>query len=375
MRRACILASICLLTVVTSCGGPAEPSRTVPIITSITPNSGTTLGGTVITITGTNFPAGASVSLGGTPATDVTTTGPTAITAKTGQRASGVVDVVVTAGGAVATLPAGFTYTAPNAVVNTPPIVASMSARGTRGGEPAQFADVGEEIDVVATVQDAETPVSQLTYDWTSTAGGTFSGSGAAVKWRAPQTAGTPLTVMLTLTVIERYSAFDSNGLPITSENRVSKAIAVSLHDSVAEVGGMARQFLVDFSDSNIRDVNYIMRNFTDTTSVCAKGTASETSDVKHNRDTFRITSSAVGPADVIVSFGGRCPFRDTPADACAEVAVDWVSTILADGTREHAWGTDQVTAIYVPTEQRWGLCASDFNGHNSPATRRDFIR
>lgn len=375
MRRAHTFASICLLSVVASCGGPAEPSRSAPIVTSIAPNAGTTLGGTVITITGTNFLAGASVSLGGTPATDVTTTSPTVITATTGQRASGVVDVVVSVGGALATLPAGFTYTAPSAVVNTPPSIASMSARGTRGDEPPQFADVGEEIDVVATVQDAETPVSQLTYEWTSTAGGTFSGSGAAAKWRAPQAAGTPLTATLTLTVIERYSAFDSNGLPMTSENRVSKSIAVSLHDSLAEVGGMARQFLLDFSDSNIRDVNYIMRNFTDTTSVCSHGKASETSDVKHNRDTFRITSSFVGPADVIIAFGTICRVQSAAGDACAFVPVDWVSTILADGTREHAWGTDQVSAIYVPNEQRWGLCASNFDGHNSPANRHDFIR
>ena len=375
MPRAGAFTSVCLLIAAASCGGPTGPSGTLPTITSVTPNAGTTLGGTVITITGTNFLAGASVSLGGTPATDVTMTGPTVITAKTGQRASGVVNVVVTVGGAVATLPGGFTYTAPNAVVNTPPVIASMSARGTRGGEPAQFADVGEEIDVVATVQDAETPVSLLTYEWTSTAGGTFSGSGAAVKWRAPQTAGSPLAATLTLTVIERYSAVDGNGLPITSENRVNKSIAVSVHDSLAEVGGMARQFLLDFSDSNIRDVSYIMRNFTDATSFCASQKAAETSEVKHNRDTFRITSSAVGPADVTVSFGGRCPFRLVPADACAQVAVDWVSTILADGTREHAWGTDQVAAIYLPTEQRWGLCASDFDGRNAPASRHDFIR
>ncbi len=313
--------------------------------------------------------------LGGAPATNVAVTSSTTMTATTSQRASGIVDVMVTVGGRAGTLPGAFTYAAPQQVVNTPPTIASLTARGLRSNEPPQFADLGEEIDVVASVQDAETPVSQLTYEWTSTVGGTFTGSGGAVKWRAPQTAITPLNVTLTLTVIERYTAFDGNGLPVTSENRVNKSTVLSLHDSIAEVGRMARQFLFDFSDSNITDVSYIMRNFTDATPFCADQTAQETSQVIHNRKTFRITSSSVGLADVTVAFGSRCPVYDSPADACAQVPVDWVSVILADGSHEHARGTDQVTAIYLSDQRRWGLCDSSFSGdHEDSAGVHRFI-
>ena len=42
-----------------------------PTVTAITPNSGTTNGGTAVTITGTGFLAGASVKLGGSSATSV----------------------------------------------------------------------------------------------------------------------------------------------------------------------------------------------------------------------------------------------------------------------------------------------------------------
>ena len=38
---------------------------------AVTPAAGTTLGGTTVTVTGTNFAAGATVTIGGAAATDV----------------------------------------------------------------------------------------------------------------------------------------------------------------------------------------------------------------------------------------------------------------------------------------------------------------
>src|SRR4029077_9328211 len=46
-------------------------STTMPTIGAVTPNSGSTLGGTTVTITGTNFVAGATVTMGGTAASNV----------------------------------------------------------------------------------------------------------------------------------------------------------------------------------------------------------------------------------------------------------------------------------------------------------------
>src|SRR5450755_77868 len=59
------------------------PANPTPTITAISPNSGTTSGGTAVTITGTGFISGATVSLGGTPATGVTLMNSTTITAAT----------------------------------------------------------------------------------------------------------------------------------------------------------------------------------------------------------------------------------------------------------------------------------------------------
>lgn len=353
------------------CGGPNGPSASLSI-TSVAPTSGTTLGGTVITISGTDFAAGATVTIGGAAAGNIVVAGPSSITATTSQRASGLVDVVVMSGGRTATLPNGFTYAPPNATVNAPPTIASLSAHGSRLDEPGQFADLDEVIDLEAAVNDAETPASQLTYEWSSSVGGTFTG-GASARWHAPQNATTPAAAVLTLNVTEKYMTVDSSGLPVERENRVNQSTSVSLHNSPAEVSDMARQFLLDFSNSAIRDVNYIMRNFTD---LCAAGKTAETSEVAHNRDHFTIRSARVDAAAVTVSFGGACPLRARSADACAQVPVDWLSTFLDDGSLHHAVGTDQVTAVYDVSKAQWGLCESDFDGAEvTTGKMRGFLR
>lgn len=348
---------------------PTQPGATL-VVSSITPSSGTTLGGTRVTITGMNFSAGATVAIGGVAATSVTVTGPTLLTATTAQHVAGVVAVAVTASGATGSLPGAFTYVAPPATTNTPPTIASLSARGSRVNEPAQFADVDEEIAVTAAVQDAETDVSQLTYEWTSNAGGTFSGSGASVKWRAPLSPPlSPITASLTLTVIERYSTVDDTGLPSTKENRVSKSTSISVHDSKREVGDMARQFLLDFSDSSIRDVDYVLRNFT-TVGFCAGERAAEFNEIAANRRNKRITSFRIDPATVTVDFRGLCNFLASPTrwkqgDACAVVPSEWHDVSLVGDPPGHVRGLDQVPAVYLADQERWALCGSNFEGVN----------
>ena len=60
------------------------------------PNSGSTAGGTAVTITGTNFAAGATVTFGGTAATNVVVVNGTTITATTPAGSAGAVTVTVT---------------------------------------------------------------------------------------------------------------------------------------------------------------------------------------------------------------------------------------------------------------------------------------
>lgn len=354
------------------CGsGPTGPSPVA--VTAVSPPTGSTFGGTSVTVTGSGFDAGTTLRIGTALAENLQVVSAMALTATTAQSPAGTVDVVVSARGARATLPRAFTYTAPVLASNAPPTVVSLSARGTRANEPAQFADVGERLTVQAVVDDGETPTSQLDFQWASDAGGTFDGSGPVVTWQAPANATTPSAVALTLTVVEKYQAADDRGLPTTRENRTAGRTVVDLHDSVNEVSQLARLFLLEFSDSSIRDASFIVRNFTD---LCAAGKAAELSDVLHNRQHFRINRFSVGAAVTRIDFKGTCPFRDRQADACAQVPVDWDSTVLDNDSREHVIGTDQVTAVYDAVRRQWGLCASDFNGHNAvTASGLRFIR
>src|SRR6185503_4051670 len=61
----------------------------MPTVSGVTPTSGTTAGGTGITVTGTGFLAGATVTLGGTAASNVTVVNSTTITATTAAHAAG----------------------------------------------------------------------------------------------------------------------------------------------------------------------------------------------------------------------------------------------------------------------------------------------
>jgi formylglycine-generating enzyme required for sulfatase activity len=94
-----------------------------PTVTSVTPNTGPTAGGTSITITGTGFYNGSSnatVSIGSAAATSVVVVNPTTITAVTPAGSAGSAMVAVTTPSGTASLASGFTYVAP-------PVILSLS--------------------------------------------------------------------------------------------------------------------------------------------------------------------------------------------------------------------------------------------------------
>ena len=236
---------------------------------------------------------------------------------------------------------------------NSPPAIHSITIQGTRLREPAGFADIGESVRLSADVTDAETPVAQLQYNWSATTG-SFDGSGATVAWLAPAAASTPADVTITLEVVERYGM-----APNTQENKVSGTAAVSLHDSMSEVGEMSRQFLLDFSDSNLRDISRIMRNFMPG----CYGTGQETDQVIENRRRYTIVESRVGTPKTTIGFGGVCPYQARPGDACSAVPVFWRSVDHDNGGADGPTsGTDWLAAVYSSSGRRWWLCDSSFD-------------
>jgi hypothetical protein len=104
----------------------------VPAVTGISPSSGSTAGGTVVTLTGTGFTAGNGVSFGGVAASDVTVNSDSQITVVSPPESAGTVDVTVVspAGTSAASSGDRFTYTA----ATTPAVSAISPTSGTTAG-------------------------------------------------------------------------------------------------------------------------------------------------------------------------------------------------------------------------------------------------
>ena len=101
--------------------GATSTESSAPTISSVSPNSGSTGSDTTVTIKGTNFVAGATVTFGGTAASNVTVTSSTSITATAPAHAAGAVNVVVSDSNGSATLTSGFTYIQNKAILSWNP--------------------------------------------------------------------------------------------------------------------------------------------------------------------------------------------------------------------------------------------------------------
>ena len=89
---------------------PSTPFATA-VTPSITPDTGTTNGGTVVTIAGSDFAAGANVTVGGIPADRVSVQNANTITASLPAGSAALATVIVrNTSGTAGTLPGGYTY-------------------------------------------------------------------------------------------------------------------------------------------------------------------------------------------------------------------------------------------------------------------------
>lgn len=104
-----------------------DAARAYPTITSLDVSSGSTSGGTAITITGTGFKNGCTVTFGGDAATSIVVVSGTSITCVTPAHAAGAVDVVITnVDGKAVTSSSAYTY-----AVTTPAFVKYGSGTAT----------------------------------------------------------------------------------------------------------------------------------------------------------------------------------------------------------------------------------------------------
>ncbi len=232
--------------------------------------------------------------------------------------------------------------TRPTTPPNSAPVISELTAQGTRPAQPANLADVGQELAVTAAVTDAETAVDRLTFEWSSPVG-SFTGQGPSVRWRAPAMVPAPLVATLRLRVVD-------------GEQRRERTVDVRVHDHVREVGDMATLFLSDFSNSST-PVSVVMRNFLPG----CYGTADEQNDVEIVRRNYLHVSTRLDPPVVTIDFGGRCPYQNRAGDACSVSFARWETRKIPSGEREVVEGHDQVAAVY--RQDRWWLCDSRWDG------------
>jgi len=231
----------------------------------------------------------------------------------------------------------------PPVVRNDAPVIASMTVNRPR---------VEADQDVVATafVSDAETPLDQLTYQWSATpVNGTFTGPGPVATWRAPKQQATPDLYTLKLLITEKYT---SAGQP--KENSVSSTVQVHYNDSVREITTISMRFLTELFPTYTIAAQQAVADFSDS---CSEK-AAEYNDVANNRINFQILSGTY--TNVLVTpngdrtyadVSGTCVFKDIPKDPKNPNF----------GKTEAVAGICRLTAIYE--NWKWWLCSSHFEG------------
>ena len=183
-------------------------------------------------------------------------------------------------------------------VTNSPPQIRSLTSSDTR-------AEVDSPITLTATVEDAETPVANLTYAWSAPTG-TFSGTGSTVTWVAGQDATTPADIILTLTITERYN---NGSTPL--ENKVTGSTTVRLHNSPKELREMSLRFLADYANSRISP-DQCVAEFSDSCNG-KKDERADVEDVRHDYEhigsTLRHTSLSIAPNRLAATVHTFCSF------------------------------------------------------------------
>jgi phosphatidylinositol-3-phosphatase len=229
--------------------------NTAPLITSISPTSGPAAGGTTVTISGTGFAVGATVSFGGTAATNVNVVGSTTITAVTPAHASGPVNVVVTnPGGQNATSTNGYSYAAAAA----PTVTAVNPTSGpTAGGTSITITGTGFAAGATVTL-------------------GGATATGVIVNSSTTITATTPAHAAGTVDVVVTNSTGQSG-------------TKTSAFTYTAPAGGETVLLADDFNDASLNTSKWLANNlfsgFTDSSVAINETTSLAIGPLKQNTD------------------------------------------------------------------------------------------
>jgi hypothetical protein len=220
---------------------------------------------------------------------------------------------------------------------NAAPTISSLTVSQPR-------VEVGDSVQLSATVSDPETPVQQLAFEWSANAAGTFDGTGAQVRWRPATTLVTPVAVEVRLTVVEQYTVPVGRSTE-TRENRTTSAVTVHANNSRDELANLALTFLADFGNSS-NTPEFCVRNFTDQ----CRGKTAELNDIRVDRQRYVIASYSVRVDRIDIV--GTTAYIFAP---CTFNSIDRATGVPL----KPSVGICALTALYEP--YRWWLCTSNY--------------
>ena len=234
-------------------------------------------------------------------------------------------------------------------VTNTPPQIKSITVSDTR-------VEVGTPVTLTAVVEDLETPVANLTYEWSALTG-SFSGTGPIVTWTPGADAVTPADFVVTLTVTERYTSGAA-----TLENKVTGTVTAHVNNSPKELADLSVRFLNDFATSSVSPAQCVSE-FSDS----CRGKKDEFSDIDDNRHDFLILASTIRPTSLSIASSRTAATVHTFCSFTSRI----ITTQPRDENCQHgecplnsvgnAQGDCWTTNVYE--NGRWWLCDSHFTG------------
>ncbi|QEE60478.1 choice-of-anchor G family protein [Salinibacterium sp. dk2585] len=369
----------------------------LPTITAIAPDEGPETGGTVVTMTGTDFADATGVTFDGIPGTGFAVVNPTTITVTTPAHAPGPVDVVVTEplGGS---LPATFTYLNVPGITDIDPrfgpeaggTPVTLTGEGFTGatdvtfdGVPAIDVTVVDDGTITATTPAGagtvdvvvEHPVAgSAPLDFTYVAPGAPAVTGITPD-RGPETGGTPVTI--SGTDLAEVTAVTFNGVPATDVDVVSdtEVTAVSPAGTPGDAGVVLTNDVgasgpLDFEYFAVTSVDTVTPGtgpedggnvvtiigdcFTGATDVTFAGVSSPDFEVVSDTTiTAEVPAGAPGVVDVVVVGTGDCGPGTLP-DAYEYLDEPVITAIAPEegpetgGTEVTLTGTDFTAATSV---------------------------
>jgi len=225
----------------------------------------------------------------------------------------------------------------------TPPIIRSIAV-------PASRVEAGQDVTITAVVEDAETPVSQLSFQWSASAGA-IVGAGPTATWRHDGGITAGINVVVTLTVIDKYQAVEGNQIVEREFRVVSQAPPFRVHDSTAEMKELARKFLVDLFGNSSVPPEACLVDFSESCASVPNGKNDERNDIILHRQLVIVQRVTI--------YNQMASFPGTAASMVVNDTGFW-DFWLADSKVTYYQDDFVITGIYEAG--RWWICQSYVN-------------